>query len=84
MNPAPAELLRLPEGSSQNLSQVLRNPLFRNASAIVVADDRNDKSSMVPAADYTAARSAAKRKSRHARIRFRQCGLFFSLSLRAY
>jgi len=63
MNPAQLNCCDSSKGSSKNLLEVLRNPLCRTASAIVVADDRNDKSSMVHAADYIARTAPRKEKA---------------------
>jgi hypothetical protein len=72
MNAAPADAALLDTSSLQ-------------APAIVVADDRKmTEVRLVQCAVHIAAREGPKRKSRHARIRFRQGGLFFSMSLRAY
>jgi hypothetical protein len=55
---------------------------------IVVADDRNDSVRWFTALFHTTRErppvQGLKRKSRHTRTWFRQSGLFFSRSLRAY
>jgi hypothetical protein len=70
MNPAPAELLQLLKSAALQPSS---SPTTETTSL-----------SMVHALFTSRPVRGAKRKSRHARSLFRQCGLFFSLSLRAY